>query len=59
MVRTMKSASKKYLLPTKIKSRGRNLKTRPAEKKYNLQQLIHPDYILFDWEFFSHELEFE
>lgn len=24
-----------------------------------LQNLFHPDYILFDWEYFSRELEFE
>ena len=24
-----------------------------------IQHLFHPDYILFDWEFFSRELEFE
>ena len=24
-----------------------------------IQKLIHPDYILFDWEFFSCDLEFE
>ena len=24
-----------------------------------LQKLFHPDYILFDWEYFSRELEFE
>ena len=24
-----------------------------------LQKIFHPDYILFDWEYFSRELEFE
>jgi len=24
-----------------------------------LKRVFHPDYILFDWEFFSRELEFE
>lgn len=24
-----------------------------------IQKIIHPDYILFDWEYFSRELEFE
>ena len=28
-------------------------------KKDIQQHLMHPDYILFDWEFFSRELEFE
>ena len=26
---------------------------------YITQHFIHPKYILFDWEFFSNELEFE
>ena len=34
---------------TKTKSPDRNI----------LQHIFHPDYILFDWEFFSRELEFE
>lgn len=24
-----------------------------------LQKIFHPDYVLFDWEYFSRELEFE
>ena len=28
-------------------------------KKELLYRLFHPDYILFDWEFFSRESEFE
>lgn len=27
--------------------------------KYIIQHFLHPDYVLFDWEFFSNELEFE
>ena len=32
----------------------------PASKKNSIiRNIFHPDYVLFDWEFFSHELEFE
>ena len=34
----------------------------PKEKpslKQIIQHLVHPDYILFDWEFYSNALEFE
>jgi hypothetical protein len=30
-----------------------------ADKNNIIQNIFHPDYILFDWEFFSRELEFE
>jgi hypothetical protein len=30
-----------------------------AEIRHIIHNLIHPDYILFDWEFFSNQLEFE
>ena len=33
-------------------------KEKPALKKI-IQHLIHPGYILFDWEFYSNALEFE
>jgi hypothetical protein len=33
-------------------------KDSPANKQI-LQKIFHPDYILFDWEYFSRELEFE
>ncbi|MEP6467698.1 MAG: hypothetical protein ABJB05_15415 [Parafilimonas sp.] len=35
------------------------LKEKSAAKKAILQSLLHPDYVLFDWEFFSNQLEFE
>jgi hypothetical protein len=41
-----------------IKSR----KSQPDKKiidKDLMHKIFHPDYILFDWEFFSRELEFE
>lgn len=42
------------------KSTDNKLSKKPTSRHtYFLQQLIHPDYILFDWEFFSRELEFE
>jgi hypothetical protein len=30
-----------------------------ANKNNIMKNIFHPDYILFDWEFFSRELEFE
>lgn len=39
------------------KSSGSGEKT--LNSKYFIQHFLHPDYILFDWEFFSNELEFE
>ena len=62
MIRMTKTISKKsaFLNNTnKIKGSGINTKDKAAEKKNIINQLIHPDYILFDWEFFSRELEFE
>jgi hypothetical protein len=40
------------------KSKNRHAK-RDAEIKHIIHNLIHPDYVLFDWEFFSNQLEFE
>ncbi|SFQ32621.1 hypothetical protein [Parafilimonas terrae] len=33
--------------------------TKAEKTRYIMHHLIHPDYVLFDWEFFSNELEFE
>lgn len=33
--------------------------TKKLADKNILHKIFHPDYILFDWEFFSRELEFE
>ena len=35
------------------------LKTKSQDRINLIQRISHPDYILLDWEFFSHELEFE
>jgi hypothetical protein len=51
--------------PSLIVVHGRTKKHRVhSDKKFLsdrniLQKLFHPDYILFDWEYFSRELEFE
>lgn len=40
----------------------KNRKSQPGKKitdKNLVHKIFHPDYILFDWEFFSRELEFE
>jgi hypothetical protein len=36
-----------------------NSKNKAVNNKYIIQHFMHPNYILFDWEFFSNELEFE
>ncbi len=62
MIRMIKTISKKNSFLNnidKIKNSNTNSKDKAAEKKLIIHQLIHPDYILFDWEFFSRELEFE
>ena len=43
-----------------VNKRKWNSISRSAAKKNNrIRNIFHPDYILFDWEFFSRELEFE
>lgn len=37
----------------------RNANRMASINKKLLRRLIHPDYILFDWEYFSCDLEFE
>jgi len=59
MDRMLKPNLKKSAFSNKTKNRSSNLKIKPAEKRYILQHFLHPGYILFDWEFFSRELEFE
>jgi hypothetical protein len=62
MERHLKTTSKKFSAPhriTKAKNSSTVKEIRADEKKYMIQHFIHPDYILFDWEFFSRELEFE
>jgi hypothetical protein len=38
---------------------NRDTLSKASNKKDMFMHLLHPDYILFDWEFFSRELEFE
>ena len=40
-------------------SRRMRTKTKSPARNNIIQHIFHPDYILFDWEFFSRELEFE
>jgi len=54
----LKPTQKKSSFSNKAKNRNSCI-VKPAEKKYIIQHFLHPDYILFDWEFFSRELEFE
>ena len=39
-------------------NRGLRTKRRSSRGNNIMQHIFHPDYILFDWEFFSRELEF-
>ncbi|MEP6685094.1 MAG: hypothetical protein ABJA35_17600 [Parafilimonas sp.] len=62
MSRLVKENSKKSYRsdnPDKTKSSITANNNKPVPNKEIIQHLIHPDYILFDWEFFSRELEFE
>ena len=56
------SAKRKTSLPGLLRNtkrlQGNSYKKHPAERNI-LKKIFHPDYILFDWEYFSHELEFE
>lgn len=62
MVSTIKQNSKKI---TSVSEENRKQKTnknsinKSLNEKQMFLHLMHPDYILFDWEFFSRELEFE
>lgn len=42
-----------------IKTKSQHTRSKSDEIKHIIHNLIHPDYILFDWEFFSNQLEFE
>ncbi len=42
-----------------IKVKNQYVKSKAREIKHIIQSLIHPDYVLFDWEFFNNQLEFE
>jgi hypothetical protein len=46
-------------LREKIKKHKINSDKKLFIDKNILQKIFHPDYILFDWEYFSRELEFE
>jgi hypothetical protein len=62
MTRMVKEAEKKNHPtnhPTKTKNNSRVINDKSISHKNLMQHLLHPDYILFDWEFFSRELEFE
>jgi len=63
MTSVIKPVSKKFSFPGSINKMkhgsGIYLRDKAAEKRNIIQRLIHPDYILFDWEFFSNQLEFE
>ena len=55
-----KNNSKKTSLDLNKKGyRSPGSKDKALNNKYSIQHFLHPDYILFDWEFFSNELEFE
>jgi hypothetical protein len=56
----MKSFDKKVLYSNnKLKNANIESKRKATDRRHIIYHLIHPDYILFDWEFFSNQLEFE
>jgi hypothetical protein len=46
-------------IPKEIKISDRFYPEEKPSLKKIIQHLVHPDYILFDWEFYSNALEFE
>lgn len=63
MASILKQSTKKNIYPNEI-SKTKNahvysLKEKSAARKAMLRSVLHPDYVLFDWEFFSNQLEFE
>jgi len=63
MARMTKVTQKKNAMANEVHKTKHNnnyySKEKSSHKKEMLQHLIHPDYVLFDWEFFSNQLEFE
>jgi hypothetical protein len=62
MASITKTIGKKSNLPNsvnKTKNSSIVFNNKSAATKNVIKHLLHPDYILFDWEFFSRELEFE
>ena len=52
-------ASSTIALRGKMKKHRNNSDKKFFLDKNLLQKIFHPDYVLFDWEYFSRELEFE
>ena len=63
MERMIKTVSRKLSFANEESKMKNNdymqLKDKTVNDKNIIRHLIHPDYILFDWEFFSNQLEFE
>ena len=62
MERMFKPVSKKISFsnhPKETKIAGHFYSKEKGAIKKIIQHLIHPGYILFDWEFYSNALEFE
>jgi hypothetical protein len=62
MASIIKTIEKKNHLPNSVdkpKNNSAVINNKSAPSKNFIKHLLHPDYILFDWEFFSRELEFE
>lgn len=55
---TKKTSSISGILHSMKNSRRIRTKTKSGRNNI-IHHIFHPDYILFDWEFFSRELEFE
>ena len=62
MERIFKPVSKKISFsnhPKERKTAGHFYSQEEPALRKIIQHLFHPDYILFDWEFYSNALEFE
>ncbi|HEX5152268.1 MAG TPA: hypothetical protein VFW07_12530 [Parafilimonas sp.] len=60
MTDTIRTTPKKLSgIPKEMKMNNRFYPKEKSLLKQIIQHLVHPDYILFDWEFYSNALEFE
>ena len=57
--RSRKTSSIGNMIHTIKSGRRMRVKTKSSHRNNIIQHIFHPDYILFDWEFFSTEVEFE
>ena len=59
MAAVIRTTPKKLSVISKETKSDRFYQKEKLSHKKIIQHLVHPDYILFDWEFYSNALEFE